>query len=145
MTFSNETQQSTPSPFFSQKTTKVKMNVRVYRMTIASVWYDEDAECVKEYEMHYKVAQSGAIRDTREYLAKRCVPHFQQTIYRKFKRWIPKAKIRVNFEREQPALKTEAAISIDVRRMEGTGKRERWMAFPLPSKVLSYVKKTRKH
>jgi hypothetical protein len=132
------------SPFFSSKPQTLLRSVRVYRMTIASVWYDEDAQQVKEYEMHYKVAQGGAIRDTREYLAKRCVPHFQQTIYRIFKRWIPKDRIRVAFEREQPAIKTEDAISIDVRRMEGTGKRERWRAFPLPSKVLNYVKRSRK-
>jgi hypothetical protein len=120
------------------------MVVRAYRMTIASVWYDEDAECVKEYEMHYKAAQGGAIRETRVYLAKRCVPHFQQTIYRKFKRWIPKGKIRVNFEREQPTLNAQEVISIESRRMEGTGKRQRWTAYPLPSKVLTYEKRTRK-
>ena len=75
----------------------LKSPVRVYRMTIASVWYDGHASGVKEYEMHYKVAQKGAIRDILDYLAKRCIVHFQQTVYRKFKRCIPKSRIRIAF------------------------------------------------
>ena len=54
--------------------------VKVYRMTIASIWYDEDAEKVKEFEMHYKIARTGPLRENRQHLAKRCVPHFQQNI-----------------------------------------------------------------
>ncbi len=122
----------------------LKAPVRVYRMTIASVWYDGCASGVKEYEMHYKVAQKGAIRDVRKYLAKRCVVHFQQTVYRKFKRWIPKGRIRIAFEREQNAEKTQELISIEARQMEGVGKRSRWKAYELPSKVLTYAKKKRK-
>ena len=118
--------------------------VKVYRMTIASIWYDEDAEKVKEFEMHYKIARTGSLRDTRQHLAKRCVPHFQQNIYRKFKRWIPKKKLRVSFEREQAALKTQELIQINVRRMEGVGKQNRWKAYPLPSRELTYVRKKRK-
>ena len=113
-------------------------------MTIASVWYDEDAEHVKEFEMHYKIARTGSIRGTRQNLAKRGASHFQQNVYRKFKRWIPKKKIRVSFEREQTALKKQELIQIDIRRMEGTGKRNRWKATPLPSRVLTFVKKKRK-
>ena len=123
----------------------LKSPVRVYRMTIASVWYDGYASGVKEYEMHYKVAQKGAIRDIRGYLAKRCVVHFQQTVYRKFKRWIPKGRIRIAFEREQKAMETQELISIEVRRMEGVGKRRQWRAYTLPSKVLTFAKRTRKH
>jgi hypothetical protein len=113
-------------------------------MTIARVWYDREAEHVREYEMHYKVAREGNIKKTREYLAKRCVRHFQQNIYRKFKRWIPKRKVRVSFEREQPTVldKSEDLIQIESRRMEIRGKK--WKAYPLPSRVLNYVKKKRK-
>lgn len=63
-------------------------------------------------------------------------------IYRMFKRWIPKRRVRVAFEREEPAMKAESLIQIEVRRMEGRGKR--WKAFKMPSRVLSYVKKKRK-
>lgn len=119
--------------------------IRIYRMTIASTWYDKEAEHVREYEMHYKVAREGDIRETREYLAKRCVRHFQQNIYRKFKRWIPKRKVRVSFEREQPTIrdKSDDFIQIESRRMEIRGKK--WRAYPLPSRVLTYVKKKRKN
>lgn len=116
--------------------------VRTFRMTISSTWYQKAAGRVQEYELHFKVERRGRIRNIRRYLARRGVPYFQQTVYRLYRRWIPKWKIRVAFEREQPALQTERAISIEVRRMEGRGKR--WKAYPLPSKVLSYVKKKRK-
>ncbi len=118
--------------------------VRIYRMTISSTWYDHEAQKVQEYEMHYKVARRGTIRSTRRYLAKRCVPHFQQNVYRLYKRWPRKRKVRGAFEREQPILltKSERMIHIEVRRMEGKGKR--WKAYPLPSRVLTYVKKKRK-
>ena len=116
----------------------------MYRMTIANVWYDEDAEKVKEFEMHYKVARSGAIRDNRQHLTKRCLPHFQQNTYRKTKRWPPKKKVRTSFEREQPTLKEQDQIRIERRKMEGVGKRNRWKASPLPSRRLSFVKKKRK-
>jgi hypothetical protein len=113
-------------------------------MTIASFWYDKEAEHVKEYEMHYKVAREGEIREVREHLAKRCVRHFQQNIYRKFKRLIPKRKIRISFEREEPTIrdKSDDFIQIESRRMEIRGKK--WKAFGLPSRVLTYVKKKRK-
>lgn len=118
--------------------------VRVYRMTIASTWYDEEAHHAREYETHCKVARRGRIRNTRRHLAKRGVPHFQQNIYRLFRRWVPKRRVRVAFEREQPTLlkKSERLIKIEVRRMEGKGKR--WKAYALPSRVLTFVKKKRK-
>jgi len=116
--------------------------VRMYRMTISSTWYDKQAEMVREYEMHYKVARRGGIRSIRRYLARRCVPHFQQNIYRLFKRWIPKWKVKVAFEREETAMETGRLIQVEVRRMEGVGKR--WKAYPLPSRELTYVKKKRK-
>ena len=129
-------------PKSARKAERIPKRVRTYRATIASTWYDKDAERVREYEMHFKVARRGSIRANRRYLAKRGVPYFQQTVYRLYKHWIPKRKVRIAFEREEPAEKTEQLISIEVRRMEGKGKR--WKAFPLPSKVLTYEKQQRK-
>lgn len=127
----------------SKREARVKrLPIRMYRATIASTWYDKDAECVREYEMHFKVARPGKLRDNRRYLAKRSVPHFQHTVYRLYKHWVPKWKIKVGFEREEPARKLEQLIQIEVRRMEGKGKR--WKAFPLPSRVLTYEKRKRK-
>lgn len=124
------------------KVKRIPRRVRTYRATIASTWYDKDAERVREYEMHFKVARRGSIRANRRYLARRGAPYFQQTVYRLYKYWIPKWKVRVAFEREEPAEKPEELIQIEVRRMEGKGKR--WKAFPLPSRVLAYEKQQRK-
>ena len=115
---------------------------RTYRMTVASVWYDERQNTVREYEMHFRVSRRGRIRNVRRYLARRGIPYFQQSIYRRYKHWIVKRKIRVSFEREEPARKIERMIRIETRRMEGKGKR--WKAYPMPSRVLSYAKKRRK-
>jgi len=73
------------------------MNARIYRMTVASTWYDKRAQRVWEYELHFKVARRGDIRTVRRRLAKRGVPYFQQTVYRLFQKWIPKRKVRVAF------------------------------------------------
>jgi hypothetical protein len=116
--------------------------VRTYRMTVASSWYDKKEGCQREYEMHFKATRTGRLRNIRRYLAKRGVPYFQQTIYRMYRRWIPKRTIRVAFEREQPALKSDRLIQIEFRGMQYRGKR--WKAIPLPTRVLSYVKKKRK-
>ena len=116
--------------------------IRMFRMTDSSTWYDEEAQQVREYELHFKVARRGKIRNVRRYLARRGIPYFQQSIYRLYEHWIVKRKIRVSFEREEPARKVERIIQIEVRRMEGVGKR--WKAYPLPSRVLSYAKKRRK-
>ena len=125
-----------------KKQARLKKPVRMFRTTISSTWYDEETRQVHEFEIHMKVARRGIIRNVRRYLARRGVPYFQQTIYRSYRRWIPKGKIRVAFEREEPARKIERMIRIETRRMEGVGKR--WKAYPLPSRVLSYAKKRRK-
>lgn len=118
--------------------------VRIYRMTISSTWYDIEEQHAREYEMHYKVARKGRIRNIRQYLAKRCVPHFQQNAYRRCKRWIPKRKVRVSFEREQTTIleKSEKLINIESRQMRYRGKK--WKADPEKSRVLTYVKQKRK-
>jgi hypothetical protein len=110
-------------------------------MTIATAWYDARAKRVREYEMHFKVARRGRIRNVRRQLARRGVPYFQKAIYDLYRRWIPKRKIRISFEREEPAPKVERTIAIEARRMEGVGKR--WKAYPLPSRKLSYAKRRR--
>lgn len=112
---------------------------RSYRMTIASTWYDTRTRRVREYEMHFKIARPGRIRNVRRQLARRGVPYFQRAIYRLYRRWIPRGKIRVSFEREEPATKAERTITVEARRMEGVGKR--WKAHRVPSRILSYVKR----
>jgi len=116
--------------------------VRVYRMTVASKWYDEPSRCAREYEMHFRIARSGQIPTVRRHLAKRGIPYFQQRIYRRFRRWIPKRQIRGSFEREEVAERSEPVMTIETRSMQYRGRD--WKAFPFPPRVLSYAKKRRK-
>jgi hypothetical protein len=111
-------------------------------MTVASKWYDKPSRYQREYEMHFKIARPGGIRTVRQHLAKRGIPHFQQTIYRRFRRWIPKREIRASFEREEVETRSESTITIQTRSMQYRGRG--WKAFPFPSRVLSYAKKRRK-
>jgi hypothetical protein len=116
---------------------------RTYRMTIASTWYDKTARAQREYEAHFSVARRGKIRTVRRHLANRGAPYFQRLIYGRFRRWIPKKKIRISFEREEPARKVQPEITIELRGMQYRGRK--WRATPLPSKVLRYAKRRRKH
>jgi hypothetical protein len=111
-------------------------------MTIASAWYDNRAEVQREFEMHFKVARRGSIRNVRRTLARRGVPYFQQSIYRKYRKWVRRGKIRVSFEREEPAAKVQRDIIITTRGMQYRGRE--WKPTALPTRVLSYAKKKRK-
>lgn len=116
--------------------------IRTYRMTIASTWYDAEAEAACEYEMHFKVARRGKIQTVRLHLAKRGASYFQQTVWRQTRKWIAKRKVRISFEREEPATKGQNTITIESRSMEYRGRE--WRAFPLPARALSYAKKRRR-
>jgi hypothetical protein len=115
---------------------------RAYRMTIASTWYDKAARAQREYEAHFSVARRGRIRAIRRRLAKRGRPYFQRLIYRRFRKWIPKNRLRISFEREEAATKVQRNIGIELRAMQYRGRQ--WIATPFPSKVLRYAKKRRK-
>lgn len=112
-------------------------------MTIATVWYDEDMHNVREFEMHFKVARLGAIRNIRLYLARRGVNYFQYRIYYLYKQWISKDNIRISFEREERTKHSEDYIRIEIRRMEGIGKHKRWKAYGDMPRKISYYKKPR--
>jgi len=116
--------------------------IRTYRMTVATVWYDRTVRAQREYEAHFSVARRGRIRTIRRRLAKRGAPYFQRLVYRWFRRWIPKSRLRISFEREEPARKAQREITIELRGMQYRGRK--WQATPLPSKVLRYAKRRRK-
>ena len=117
--------------------------MRTYRMTISSTWYDKTASVQREFEMHFRIARRGNTRYVRHRLVKRGLPYFQRHLYRRYKRWITKRRIRVSFERGEHATKVERYITIEIRGMRYRGKE--WKATRLPSRSLSYVKKKRKH
>ena len=114
----------------------------LYRMTVASKWYDEPSRCEREQEMHFKIARPGKIRTVRRHLAKRGIPYFQQVIYRRFRRWIPKRQIRAKFEREEVDQRSTPTMTVETRSMQYRGRD--WKALAFPSRVLSYAKKRRK-
>ena len=116
--------------------------VHIYRMTVASKWYDKPSRCAREYELHFKVARPGGIRNVRRHLAKRGIPYFQRTIYRRFRKWIPKRQIRGKFEREDLADRRESVIAIEMRSMQYRGRE--WKPSRFPARVLTYAKKRRK-
>jgi len=114
----------------------------LYRMTIASKWYDKPSQYEREHEMHLRIARPGKIRTVRRHLAKRGIPYFQQTIYRRFHKWIPKRYIRGKFEREESADRSESVITIEMRGMQYRGRE--WKPSRFPTRVLTYAEKRRK-
>ena len=116
---------------------------RIFRMTIASYWYDDSSKVVREHEAHFRVARRGNIRRIRRRLADIGLQFLRRTVRQRFQQFLPRDKIRVSFEREEPALAPQNQITVDVRRMEGVGKR--WQAFPEPSVTIPYVRRRRRH
>jgi len=114
---------------------------RKYRMTVATSWYDATDRGAKSYELHYSVARRGKIRTVRRTLSKRGLQYFQTSMYRRLRKWTPRGKIKVSFERELPAVRSERRIQIEGRSMLYRGKR--WWAYPLPHRDLSYARKKR--
>lgn len=117
--------------------------VRIFRMTLATRWYDQAAGKARLYEAHFKAARTGSIHTVRTNLADKGVPFFQRTIWKRYHKWIPKSSIRVGFEREQPALKASPEAQIEFRDLEFRGKR--YSAYQRPSSVMRYVRRRRKH
>jgi hypothetical protein len=111
-------------------------------MTVSNTWYDKEAGGAKEYELHFTVARRGSIKTVRRRLARRGVPYFQNYVYGRVKKWIPRKNVKVRFEREEPAAKSEGKISIEGRNMLFRGRR--WWAYPLGKLQLSYAKRRRK-
>ncbi len=115
---------------------------RTYRMTVSSAWYDKTERGAKEYELHLRVSRKGKIRTVRRTLARRGINYFQGYFYRRLKKWIRKRKIKVRFQREEPAPSVERQIAVEGRSILFRGKRFR--AIPLPTRPLSYSKKRRR-
>jgi hypothetical protein len=117
--------------------------IRTYRMTVATRWYDQVAGKARIYEGHFKAARTGSIHTVRRNLADKGVPFFQRTIWKRYRKWIPKSSIRVGFEREQPALKASPEVQIEFRDLEFRGKQ--YSAYARPSSRMRYVRRRRKH
>jgi len=102
--------------------------VRVYRFTVATVWYDEEAAHAREIEAHFVTARAGDIQQVRQELAERGLKFLRDLIRRRY-RQLPDREIRVGFEAEELALAPTDEVRVDILSMEftgrGKGRRER--------------------
>lgn len=111
---------------------------RTYRMTTSTVGYYQAAQMGEGYDMHFKIVRRGKVSEVRKTLASIGVAYFQDTIQKKFGQQIPKSKIRVGFEREEPAARVRKSIEVQARRLEY--KRGHWTCTHIPLEVLDYDK-----
>jgi len=88
------------------------------------------------FEGHYTAAISGEIHDVRLDLADFCIPHFRRTVLRHTGQRISEDKIRVGWEREEPALAPSSDIRVEFREMSYRGKQI--YARRLPAETLRY-------
>jgi hypothetical protein len=91
------------------------------------------------FEGHYTAALSGDIGDVRVDLADFGIPHFRGAIMRRYGLRIPEDKIRVGWEREEPALASSPDVHVEFREMTYRGKQA--YARRLPAETLRYGNK----
>jgi hypothetical protein len=119
--------------------TTVETPINTYRMTTSALGYYLPDHMEEGYEMHFMTARRGKIEDVRRTLESEGVAYFQEEIYNKSGRRIPKKRIRIGFEREEPATRVQNNIVVESRYMEyRSGK---WESKPVSSKVSGYAKK----
>jgi len=124
----------------TERSKSTETTISTYRMTASTVWYYMPAQMEQGYEMHFKTARRGKTEDVRRTLESEGVAYFQETIYKRSGRRIPKRRIRIGFESEEPATRVQNSIMVQARYMEYRG--GKWKSTVIPSKVLSYAKKT---
>jgi hypothetical protein len=117
-----------------------KTTISTYRMTVSTVWYHQPAHMAQGFEMHFTIARGGKIPEVRRALASKGASHFQRTIHKQFSRKVPKRKLRIGFELEEPARSVQNSIRVTARYMEYRD--GQWKGTAMPTKVLRYAKKT---
>jgi hypothetical protein len=115
--------------------------INTYRMTASTVGkgYYLPAGMEWGYEMHFKTARRGKIEDMRRALETEGTEHFQKTMHDEFGRTIPKRRIRVGFEREEPTTRVQSTVLVESTYLEYQG--GKWESTAMPSKVLRYAKR----
>lgn len=124
----------------TERSKTAETTISTYRMTTSTLWYYMPAQMEQGYEMHFKTARRGKIEDVRRALELEGVAYFQETIHKRFGRWIPRRRIRIGFEREEPAARVQNSVTVQAVYMEYRG--GEWKSTVIPSKVLSSAKKT---
>jgi hypothetical protein len=121
----------------TETTRTPEATINTYRMTASTIWYYMPAQMGQEYEMHFKTTRRGKIEDVRSELVSEGTAYFQKTICEESGRRIPKKRIRIGFEREEPATKVQNNIMVEARYMEyQDGK---WKSAAIPSEVLTHA------
>jgi hypothetical protein len=115
---------------------------RLYRMTIATHWYDQPAKRARSFEAHFKIARYGQSTTVRKNLADKGLADFQREIRRRYGVNVLRGKMRVSFEREESARRIDQEAQVEFRGMEFRGKQ--YGAISAPSKLMRYVKRRRK-
>lgn len=117
--------------------------IRTFKVTACTSWYDAEESAARSYELHFTGARRACdIRRTRRILARRCGVIFQQSIYRETRKWIPKRRIKIRFERETRATKSDDKIRVEGSIMMFRGRR--WWAQPIKPREVSYARKRRR-
>jgi len=104
-------------------------------MTLATRGYSP-SQNAWSFEAHYTAALSGDIGDVRVDLADFGIPHFRRAVLRHTGLRISDDKIRVGWEREEPALTPSPDIHVDFREMTYRGRQTH--ARRLPPEALRY-------
>ena len=113
-------------------------SARVYRMTLSTRGYSL-GQNAWSFEGHYTAALPGDIHKVRFDLADFCIPRFRRTVLRLAGQRISEDKIRVGWEREEPALAPSPDVHVEFREMTYRGKQT--YARRLPAETLRYGNK----
>jgi hypothetical protein len=119
--------------------TTVETPINTYRMTTSALGYYLPAHMQEGYEMHFKTTRRGKIEDVRNTLESEGMAYFQKEIYNEFGRRIPKKRIRIGFEREEPAKRVQNSLVVEARYMEYRG--GKWKSRPVTTEVSRCAKK----
>ena len=133
------TEPATAGTTQTNKTAETTINT--YRMTASTIGkgYYLPAGMEWGYEMHFKTSRRGKIDDVRRALETEGTEHFQKTTHDEFGRSIPKRRIRIGFEREEPTTRVQSTVLVESTYLKYQG--GKWESTAMPSKVLRHAKK----
>jgi hypothetical protein len=106
-----------------------------YQMTVSTVWYNCFVGQGEGFEMYFETARRGKIADVRKELESEGTAYFQKAFYDQFGRRVPRRKLRVGFEHEEPVTRVQNNILVQATSMEYYG--GRWNSTPMSQRLLS--------
>lgn len=120
------------------------MKVRLYRITLSTrSLYDKADHEARSFEGHFKACLRGKIRRNRKRLADFLIPIFQRQVYRELGVHISRSRIRVGFEREEPALSASRRVDAEFLIITYRGKHHVAKRLPQQTFTLRTVRRRR--